>query len=77
MSSSQAILGAFESAETIKINLDKELVQEMLNYVVDNDVSINETQWKKICSAIYESDLVADFMSDVLTIAEQTLEGEI
>ena len=77
MSSSQAILGAFESAETIKINLDKELVQEMLNYVVDSDLLINETQWKKICSAIYESDLVADFMSDVITIAEQTLEGEI
>jgi hypothetical protein len=77
MLSSQAILGAFESAETIKINLDKELIQEMLNYVVDKDVSINETQWKKICSAIYESDLVADFMSDVITIAEQTLEGEI
>jgi hypothetical protein len=71
MSSSQAYLGAFESNERVQITLDKESLDEMLSYLEMNiDVKLTPDQWKAVYAEIYKSDLVSDFMSGVIEIAE-------
>ena len=71
MSSSQAYLGAFESDERVRLTLDKVSLEQMLSYLeMDIDIKLTPEQWKAIYAEIYKSDLVSDFMSGVIELAE-------
>ena len=69
MSSSEAYLGAFESSDQIKVTISKESIEMEMSYMEENDITISEAVWKKIYDAIYESDLVSDFVEGANKIA--------
>lgn len=75
MSSSEAYLGAFESLDQVKATVDKQIVESFLSSMEMKEITITQEQWYKIWQAIYKSDLISDFFSGVIEIAEEVMEG--
>lgn len=75
MSSSEAYLGAFESPDQVKATVDKQIVESFLSSMEMKEITITQEQWYKIWQAIYKSDLISDFFSGVIEIAEEVMEG--
>ncbi len=74
MSSSEAYLGAFESNDQIQVRVSRESLEMEMSYMEENDITINDKVWKEIYDAIYESDLVADFIEGANAIASDIIE---
>jgi len=75
MSSSEAYLGAFESLDQVKATVDKQVVESFLSSMEMKEITITQEQWYKIWQEIYKSDLISDFFSGVIQIAEEVMEG--
>ena len=76
MSSSQGYLGAFESKDEVKVIIDKGMIEDCLSAMEEEDKVISEKQWQQIWKAVYESDLVSDFIEGVIEIADTLTEGK-
>jgi hypothetical protein len=71
MSSSQAYLGAFESKTEVRVTISKEMIEDALcSLQMDDDIIVTDKHWDKIWKAIYESDLVSDFIGGVVELAD-------
>lgn len=75
MSSSEAYLGSFESPDQVKATVDKQIVESFLSSMEMKEITITQEQWYKIWQEIYKSDLISDFFSGVIQIAEEVMEG--
>lgn len=74
MSSSEAYLGAFADPSTITVSFNREVLEQAfqtLNF--DDEITVTEEQWKQVFDAVYKSDAVADFIHNLIEIAEDTL----
>jgi hypothetical protein len=76
MTSSQAYLGSFESTDQVRVTVDKEIVEVLLNSLNLEDTTITQKQWDSIWLTIYKSDLVSNFFEGVVEIATNVLEGK-
>ena len=76
MSSSQAYLGAFETTDAVKVVVNKEMIEDAFSAMEMTEIVITKNQWEKIWKAIYESDLVSDFIEGVIELAEDIVEGK-
>jgi len=69
MNSSEAYLGAFESSDQIKVTINKESIEIAMSELQEKDITISDIVWKQIYDAIYETDLVADFVEGAIAKA--------
>jgi hypothetical protein len=74
--SDQAYLGAYENNTRIKVVIDKEILEDFLNYMEDDEVIVSDKQFADFLKQAYELGLVSDFIEAVVTLAEQVIERE-
>jgi O-methyltransferase involved in polyketide biosynthesis len=74
MSSSEAYLGAFENPSQVTVTFDREMLEQAFQTLAfDDNVTVSEEQWKQVFEAVYKSDLVSDFIHNLVDIAHETL----
>lgn len=80
--SDEGYLGAYENENEIKVKVNKEIVEEMLNYMAKADgfaglISLTDEEYQAIQKRLYEQGIVSDFMELVLEEAEAVLNERV
>lgn len=76
-----AYLGAYESTTEIKVVINRELLEDIANYMEDGKrITISDVQFAVIRKKVYEAGLVSDFIDSVLAVVNDgvpTNEGKV
>ena len=77
----EAYLGAYESTKEVKVVINREILEDMLNYMEEGkQITISDVQFAVIRKKIYEAGLVSDFIESVLAVVNDgvpTNEGKV
>ena len=57
----------------VNVRVDYETIQNMLDYLCDDEIWITANQWKEIAKRIREQGLVDDFMQAVFKTVEEVI----
>lgn len=67
----EAYQGAYESSQAIKVVINREILEDMLNYMEDGKrITISDAQFAVIQKQVYEAGLVSDFIESVLAVID-------
>lgn len=67
----EAYQGAYESSQEIKVVINREILEDMLNYMEDGkQITISDAQFAVIQKQVYEAGLVSDFIESVLAVID-------
>ena len=76
-----AYLGAYESTKEIKVVINREILEDMLNYMEEGKrITISDSQFYVIRNQVYEAGLVSDFIESVIAVMNDgvpTNEGKV
>lgn len=76
-----AYLGAYESTKEIKVVINRELLEDIANYMEDGKrITISDIQFAVIRKKVYEAGLVSDFIESVIAVMNDgvpTNEGKV
>ena len=77
----EAYLGAYDSEREIKVVINREILEDMLNYMEEGkQITISDSQFYVIRNQVYEAGLVSDFIESVLAVVNNgipTNEGKV
>ena len=77
----EAYLGAYESNQEIKVVINREILEDMLNYMEEGkQITISDAQFAVIRNKVYEAGLVSDFIESVIAVMNDgvpTNEGKV
>jgi len=77
----EAYLGAYDSEREIKVVINREVLEDMLNYMEEGkQITISDSQFYVIRNKVYEAGLVSDFIESVLAVVNDgvpTNEGKV
>lgn len=77
----EAYLGAYDSEREIKVVINREVLEDMLNYMEEGkQITISDSQFYVIRNQVYEAGLVSDFIESVLAVVNNgipTNEGKV
>lgn len=77
----EAYLGAYDSEREIKVVINREVLEDMLNYMEEGkQITISDSQFYVIRNQVYEAGLVSDFIESVLAVVNDgvpTNEGKV
>lgn len=80
----EGYLGAYENENEIEVKVNKEIVEELLNYMVIADgvgfaslISLTDEEYQAIHQRLYERGIVSEFMQSVFEQAEAVLDERV
>jgi hypothetical protein len=75
--SDEAYLGAYEDSSQIKLVITKEFLSDFLSYMEeDGEITMSDKQFADFLKRSHDLGLVSAFIEEVVTLAEQVIEGK-
>lgn len=57
----------------VNVRVDYDTINNMLDYLCDDEIRLSANQWKEVAKRIREQNLVDDFMEAVFKVVEEVI----
>ena len=62
-----------EGKPAVNVRVDYDTINNMLDYLCDDEIRLSANQWKEVAKRIREQNLVDDFMEAVFKVVEEVI----
>lgn len=62
-----------EGKPAVNVRVDYDTINNMLDYLCDDEIRLSANQWKEVAKRIREQGLVDDFMEAVFKVVEEVI----